>query len=212
MQPFHDVLLLLVVLTNFWVLGTTRLSSMIRAAATQGLILAALPVALYPNVSLHIVGLAIGTLLVKAVVLPHFLTRAIREATVRREIEPLIGFTASLILGAAAVALSFAVAPRLELPGTPSGVLIPVALSTVIIGLLVLTTRNKALTQVVGYLILENGIYVFGLSQAERVPFLVEVGVLLDVFAGVFIMGIVVFHINREFDSLDSARLTELRD
>jgi len=212
MQPFHDVLLLLVVLTNFWVLGTTRLSSMIRAAATQGLLLAALPIALYPHVSLHIVGLAIGTLLVKAIVLPHFLTRAIREATVRREIEPLIGFTASLILGAAAVALSFAVAPRLELPGTPSGVLIPVALSTVIIGLLVLTTRNKALTQVVGYLILENGIYVFGLSQAERVPFLVEVGVLLDVFAGVFIMGIVVFHINREFDSLDSARLTELRD
>jgi hydrogenase-4 component E len=98
------------------------------------------------------------------------------------------------------------------MPGTPSGVLIPVALSTVIIGLIVLTTRNKALTQVVGYLILENGIYVFGLSQAERVPFLVEVGVLLDVFAGVFIMGIVVFHINREFDSLDSARLTELRD
>jgi len=131
---------------------------------------------------------------------------------VRREIEPLIGFTASLILGAAAVALSFAITPRLELPDTPSGVLIPVALSTVIIGLLVLTTRNKALTQVVGYLILENGIYVFGLSQAERVPFLVEVGVLLDVFAGVFIMGIVVFHINREFDSLDSARLTELRD
>jgi hydrogenase-4 component E len=91
-------------------------------------------------------------------------------------------------------------------------VLIPVALSTVIIGLIVLTTRNKALTQVVGYLILENGIYVFGLSQAERVPFLVELGVLLDVFTGVFIMGIVVFHINRAFDSLDSARLTELKD
>jgi hydrogenase-4 component E len=212
MHPFHDVLLLLVVLTNFWVLGTTRLSSMIRAAAVQGLLLAALPVALYPRASLHIVGLAIGTLLVKAVVLPRYLTRAIREAAVRREIEPLIGFTASLILGAAAVALSFAIAPRLELPGMPSSVLIPVALSTVIIGLIVLTTRNKALTQVVGYLILENGIYVFGLSQAERVPFLVEVGVLLDVFAGVFIMGIVVFHINREFDSLDSARLTELRD
>jgi hydrogenase-4 component E len=82
----------------------------------------------------------------------------------------------------------------------------------VVIGLLVLTTRKKALTQVVGYLILENGIYVFGLSQVQRVPFLVEVGVLLDIFVGVFIMGIVVFHINREFDSLDSARLTELRD
>jgi len=212
MHPFHDVLLLLVVLSDFWVLGTTRLSSMIRAAAVQGLLLAALPAALYPHLSLHIVGLALGTLLVKAVVLPHFLTRAIREAAVRREIEPLIGSTASLILGAAAVALAFAIAPRFEPPGTPGGVLTPVALSTVIIGLIVLTTRNKALTQVVGYLILENGIYVFGLSQAERVPFLVEVGVLLDVFAGVFIMGIVVFHINREFDSLDSARLMEPQD
>jgi hydrogenase-4 component E len=212
MHPFHELILLLVVLTDFWVLGTTRLSSTIRATAVQGALLATLPLFLYSHLSVHIIGLAIGTLLVKAFVLPHFLTRAIREAAVRREIEPLIGFTASLMLGAAAVALSFAIAPRLELPGIRSVMLIPVALSTVIIGLIVLTTRNKAVTQVVGYLILENGIYAFGLSQAERVPFLVELGVLLDVFAGVFIMGIVVFHINREFDSLDSARLTELRD
>ena len=90
--------------------------------------------------------------------------------------------------------------------------LVPVAFSTLIIGLMVLTTRNKALTQVVGYLVLENGIFVFGLSQAERSPLLVEMGVLLDIFVGVFIMGIVVFHINREFDSLDSAQLTELKD
>jgi hydrogenase-4 component E len=65
---------------------------------------------------------------------------------------------------------------------------------------------------VVGYLMLENGIYLFGLPQIERVPFLIEAGVLLDVFVGVFIMGIVVFHINREFDSISAARLTELRD
>jgi hydrogenase-4 component E len=149
---------------------------------------------------------------VKALVIPYFLTRAIREAAVRREIEPLIGFTPSMLLGAAAVALAFSIAPRLQLPGVRSDMLVPVALATVVIGLIVLTTRSKAVTQVVGYLILENGIYVFGLSQVERVPFLVELGVLLDIFVGVFVMGIVVFHINREFDSLDSARLTELRD
>lgn len=141
-----------------------------------------------------------------------FLSRAIREASVRREIEPLIGFTASLCLGAVAVALSFGIAQRLPLPESTSTLVVPVALATVIVGLLVLTTRNKALTQVVGYLILENGIYVFGLSQVERVPFLVELGVLLDIFVGVFIMGIVVFHINREFDSLDSTRLSALRE
>jgi hydrogenase-4 component E len=212
MTEASDLLLLLVVLTDFWVLGTTRLSSMIRAAALQGALLSALPLALHPGLSLHILGLGVGTLIVKAIVLPTFLHRAIREASVRREVEPLIGFTASLCLGAVAVALSFGVAQRLPLPESQTALLVPVALSTVIVGLIVLTTRSKALTQVVGYLILENGIYVFGLSQAERVPFLVELGVLLDVFVGVFIMGIVVFHINREFDSLSSARLTELKD
>lgn len=212
MRPTHEILLLLVVLTNFWVLGATRLGATIRAMAIQGIVLAGLPLALYPHPGWHLVGIAIGTLAVKAFVLPLLLSRAIREAAVRREVEPLIGFTASLLLGAVVVALSFSVGPRLPLPDIQSSLLVPVALSTVIVGLIVLTTRRKASTQVVGYIVLENGIYVFGLSQAERVPFLVEVGVLLDIFAGVFIMGIVVFHINREFDSLDSARLTELRD
>jgi len=212
MSGLHELLLLCVVLTDFWVLGTTRLSSAIRATALQGALLAALPIALHPGWSLHILGLAGGTFLVKAVLLPTFLRWAIREAAVRREIEPLIGFSASLTLGAIAVALSFAIAGHIPMPESNSALLIPVALSTVIVGLLVLTTRNKALTQVVGYLVLENGIYVFGLSQAERVPFLVEVGVLLDIFVGIFIMGIVVFHINRAFDSLDSTRLSELKD
>jgi hydrogenase-4 component E len=212
MSGLHEVLLLCVVLTDFWVLGTTRLSSAIRATALQGALLAALPIALHPGWSLHILGLAGGTVLVKAVLLPTFLRWAIREAAVRREIEPLIGFSASLTLGTVAVALSFAIAGHIPMPESNSALLIPVALSTVIVGLLVLTTRNKALTQVVGYLVLENGIYVFGLSQAERVPFLVEVGVLLDIFVGIFIMGIVVFHINRAFDSLDSTRLSELKD
>lgn len=212
MTDLSDLLLLLVVLTDFWVLGTTRLSSTIRAAAIQGALLAALPIALHPAFSVHLIGLGLGTLIIKAIVLPGFLQRAIREASVRREVEPVIGFTASVCLGAIAVALSFAVAQRLPLPEEQTALLVPVALATVIVGLIVLTTRSKALTQVVGYLILENGIYVFGLSQAERVPFLVDVGVLLDVFVGVFIMGIVVFHINREFDSLSSARLTELKD
>ena len=212
MTSVHELLLLLVVLTDFWVLGTSRLSSAIRTTAIQGALLAALPVALYPHLSVHIVTLALGTFAVKAVVLPRLLARAIREAAVRREVEPLIGFNTSLALGAAAVALAFGMAPRLPLPGLHSEMLVPVALSTVMIGLILLTTRGKAITQVIGYLVVENGIYVFGLSQAQRVPFLVEVGVLLDVFAGVFVMGIVLFQINREFQSLDADQLSELRD
>jgi hydrogenase-4 component E len=212
MTSVHELLLLLVVLTDFWMLGTSRLSGAIRITALQGALLAALPVALYPHLSVHIVTLALGTFVVKAVVLPRLLGRAIREASVRREVEPLIGFNVSLALGAAAVALAFGMAPRLPLPGLHSEMLVPVALSTVMIGLVLLTTRGKAISQVIGYLVVENGIYVFGLSQAQRVPFLVEVGVLLDVFAGVFVMGIVLFQINREFQSLDADQLSELRD
>jgi hydrogenase-4 component E len=207
-----EFILLLVVLTDFAVLGTSRLSTCIRALAVQGFLLGLLPLLLAPQLSVHAAGLAIGTIAVKAVLLPWFLTWAIREAAVRREIEPSVGFIASLMLGALALILAFAIAVRLPLPEQDQALLVPVSLSTLIIGFIILTTRRKALTQVVGYLMLENGIYLFGLTQAESVPFLLEVGVLLDVFVAVFIMGIVVFHINREFDSLDSARLTELKD
>ncbi|MGH7459709.1 MAG: hydrogenase [Longimicrobiales bacterium] len=212
MQTTTELILLLVVLTDFAVLGTTRLSTCIRALAMQGFLLGLLPLALAPHLSVHAAALAVGTIGVKAVFLPWFLTWAIREAAVRREVEPRVGFTASLLLGARAVILAFAITVRLPLPARDQALLVPVSLSTLIIGFIILTTRRKALTQVVGYLMLENGIYLFGLTQAESVPFLLELGVLLDIFVGVFIMGIVVFHINREFDSLDSARLTELKD
>jgi hydrogenase-4 component E len=212
MHAVSQLILLLIVLSNFAVLGTTRLSTCIRALAAQGLLLGLLPLVFASQWSIHTVVLAAGTVAVKAVVLPWFLAWAIREASVRREIEPLVGFIASLLLGALAVALGFVIAARLPLPPAQDPLLVPVSLATVMIGFLVLTSRRKAVTQVVGYVMLENGIYLFGLTQAEKVPFLLELGVLLDVFVGVFIMGIVVFHINREFESLDSARLTELTD
>ncbi|MEK7402844.1 MAG: hydrogenase [Gemmatimonadota bacterium] len=214
MTRLAELLLLLVVLANFSVLATSRVSACIRAIAFQGLLLGALPLLLIPGWSTHTMVLAAGTALVKAGLLPWFLRWAIREASVRREVEPLIGYMASMLLGTAALAVAFAVAAVLPLP-LPLAVtplLVPVALVTVIIGLVVLITRSKAITQVVGYLMLENGIYLFGLTQSARVPFLVEIGVLLDVFVGVFVMGIVIFHINREFDSMSAANLRELRD
>jgi hydrogenase-4 component E len=212
MSSLAELALFLVVLTDFVVLATSRLSACIRAIAFQGFLLGALPLLIHPTWSLHTVALAAGTLAIKAVLLPWFLRWAIREAAVRREVEPLIGYMVSIILGAVALTIAFAVAAALPLHLLVADLLVPVALVTVMIGLIVLITRAKAITQVVGYLMLENGIYLFGLTQAQRVPFLLEVGVLLDVFVGVFIMGIVVFHINREFDSISAVRLTELRD
>jgi hydrogenase-4 component E len=211
MRSLAEVVLLFVVLTDFAVLGTSRLSACIRAIALQGLLLGSLPILVEGAWSVHAAALGLGTIAVKAALLPWFLRWAIREASVRREVEPLVGYMASLLLGALALGVAFGVAGRLPQSGDVS-LLIPVALVTVMIGLVVLITRSKAVSQVVGYLMLENGIYLFGLTQTRRVPFLLEAGVLLDVFVAVFVMGIVVFHINREFDSISAVNLTELRE
>ena len=216
MRALIEPILLAVALTNFAVLASSRLTACVRMLAVQGALLGLLSIAVERPVSFHSVALGAGTVVVKAIVLPWFLRWAMREAAVRREVEPAIGYMASLLLGAVVVGLSFAVAGRLpgiEIePGARMELLVPIALATLLSGLLVLVTRSKAITQVVGYLMLENGVYLFGLTLVERISFLVEVGVLLDVFVAVFIMGIVVFHINREFDSISAENLVELKE
>jgi hydrogenase-4 component E len=207
-----ELLLFAAVLANFAILGTARISTCVRAIATQGWLLGLLPLLLFPGWSWHRAALALGTVLIKGLVLPRFLLWAIREAAVRREVEPRVGYLASLLLGLAVLAVAFALAERWVLPVPGGSLIVAIAFATVVHGLFVLTARRKAVTQVVGYLMMENGIYLFGLTQAERVPFLVELGVLLDVFVGVFIMGIVVFHINREFDTIDASRLADLAE
>ena len=79
-------------------------------------------------------------------------------------------------------------------------------------GFILLTTRLKAISLVVGYLVLENGVFLFGLLLLEAMPFLVEIGVLLDLFVGIFIITIIIHHISREFSSLDTRRLTALKE
>ncbi|PJB83091.1 MAG: hydrogenase, partial [Acidobacteria bacterium CG_4_9_14_3_um_filter_49_7] len=90
--------------------------------------------------------------------------------------------------------------------------LLPSALFSLMTGLLIIVSRRKALTQVIGYLTMENGVYLFGAALAIEEPLLVEMGVLLDVFVAVFIMGITIYQINSEFDHIDTDRLSELKD
>lgn len=212
MQNLTELVLLLVVLTNFAVLGTTRLSTCIRTLAAQGVLLGVLALALAAQPSFHALALGVGTIAVKGIVLPWLLQRAIREAAIRREVEPIVGFTASLLLGAIAVALGFAIAERLPLEQVQQALLVPVSLATLLVGFIVMTTRRKAITQVVGYLILENGIFIMGLGLLDAMPFLVEVGVLLDLVVAIFVMAIIINHVSREFASTDAAELTSLKE
>ncbi|HEX7077111.1 MAG TPA: hydrogenase [Candidatus Eisenbacteria bacterium] len=213
MIPLSEAVLVLVLLVNFAVLAASRLTFTIRATAIQGVLLGILPLTIGDPWSGKSLLLSGGTLALKAIVLPNVLLWAMREAAVRREVEPSLGPIASVGAGVLSVGLAQALSRNLPpLDAALPRLLVTASIATVLSGFIVLMTRRKAMTQVVGYLMLENGVYLFGLILAGRVPLLVELGVLLDLLVGVFIMGLVVFHMNRELESLDSARLSELRD
>jgi hydrogenase-4 component E len=208
-----DPLLVLVLLLNFFVLGTSRLRAVITASALQGALLSVLVILVHGGLGFQSTAVAFAAMLIKGMLIPSLLHRAMRDAEIRREVEPLVGFIASLLLGAVATGAAVLFARVLPLaPEHVGSLLVPASLATVLTGFLVLCTRRKAITQVVGYLVLENGIFIMGLCLIEAMPFLVEVGVLLDLLVAVFVIGIIINHINREFSSLDTARLSALRE
>ena len=162
---------------------------------------------------MHVLVLVAGTVTIKGFVFPRLLKRAVREAGIRQEVEPFVGFASSLLLGT--LALPFAIwlssrLPRLEPAVAP--LLVPAAFHAILVGLLLIITRRKAVTQVLGYLALENGVFIFGVGLARQATLLVEMGILLDVFAAVFVMGIAIFHISREFDHIDTDQLSMLKE
>lgn len=207
-------MLVAVLLMNFLMLGTSRLRAAIQFAGIQGaLVGAALYIAHSETAGLRVLVLSVATVALKGFVIPAILLRAMRNVSIRREIEPFIGFTTSLILGALATGLSLVFSGSLPLLDEHrEALIVPASFATVLTGFLVLTTRRKAITQVVGYLTLENGIFVFGLTLVHAIPFLVEIGVLLDLFVAIFVMGIIMDHISREFSSLSTEHLTSLKE
>lgn len=194
-------------------LASSRLPTMIRTAALQGIIIGILPLLIEGEFRWLVALAAAGTIVVKGFVIPALLRRALRAANIDREIEPLIGFVPSLLLGAAAMVAAMAVAGALPLrPEHRATILLPGSFATVASGFLLLIGRTKAISQVCGYLVLENGIYLFGLLLIQAMPLIVEAGILLDLTVAIFVIGIVVDRIQREFDSLDTRKLNALRE
>jgi hydrogenase-4 component E len=208
-----DLLLIVALAVNFAALGISRIRAVISAVALQGVLLGLCPLLLHSDLGLRGIVLVAVTILLKGVLIPVFLVHAMREADIQHEDKPLVGSMSSLLLGAVGTGLAMMFSSTLPLAKDETNLLIvPASLSMVWTGFLMLTTRRKAIMQVLGYLLLENGIYLFGLLLLEAVPFLVEVGVLLDVFTGVFVLGIIVYHISREFASISTEHLTNLKE
>ena len=213
MNNTADIVMIFLVLTNLTLLGSSRLGACIRTVAVQGVVLGLLPLLLNDwRLELHLIMFSVAIITLKGIVFPWMLTRTLRDLKTQREVEPFIGYGISIVLGTIILMICMWLGSRLPLSGpATSPLIVPVVFFTIMSGLFLIVSRKKALTQVLGYLVLENGIYAFGVALVDQQPMLVELGILLDIFVAVFVMGIAIFHINREFDHIDTDKLSGLR-
>ncbi len=200
-------------LTCFALLGTSRIGACIRWLSFQGILFGLVPLIVHNDgLAMRAILLAGGNILLKGIAFPWLLLRLRARADYNREVQPFIGFVASILFGILALALSVWLAMEMK-PALKQAPLVMLnsSIFLIFVGLFLIISRRNALMQVIGYLVLENGIFVFGVVTVVGTPLLVELGVLLDAFVGVFVMGIAIYHINREFGSIDVDRLNALR-
>lgn len=214
MTTWVEGFLVILMLTNLWLLGSSRLLSCIAAVSVQGVLLGLLPLVIGIDVPVWRLILQAGISMgFKGIALPLLLLRAARSVDVRREVEPFVGYSASLLIGVVVLAVSLFIGLRLPIHGGDAPLLlVPAALFTALTGLFIIVSRKSAIVQALGYLAMESGIAAFGLALAEQEPLLIEMGTFLDAFVAIFVMGITIFHISREFDHIDADRLSSLKD
>jgi hydrogenase-4 component E len=208
------IICVFLVLSCLFLLGSSRLRVAIRVVAAQGLLLGLLPVVRaegHVQTAIWILGLS--SIVCKGLILPWLMNVCLRQSDTPREIQPFVGFGMSIICGIMLLGLSVWLTVRLEPSQTEaSPIVLTTALYLVLVGLFLMVTRRKAITQSLAYLVMENGVYAVGVSMSLEFPFIVELGILLDVFVGVFLMSNLLFHIDHEFDHLDVDKLTALSD
>jgi hydrogenase-4 component E len=213
MVDLINALLVIVLVLNLFALGNSRIQSVIRIVAAQGALLGVITLLMHRDLTVPVILSAVAAVLIKGIIIPAVMVRSLRAAEIKREVEPFIGFLPSIILGAVATASVLLFAHAFAVPdGRTPNLIIPASIATVLVGFIILVSRFKAISQVLGYLVLENGIYIFGMLLVEAIPLVVEMGMLLDLFVGVFVISIITNHINQAFSSMDTRRLVSLKE
>lgn len=209
-----NLLAALLLLVAFSMLSQRRILTLVNLFAWQGLILAvSTAIVAYSTGQHHLYYSALLTLLLKVLVLPWLLHRLIRKLEVKWDMETLINIPATMLVGIALVIFAFNLAaPISQLAEGVTRGLLGIALASVLLSLLMMLTRRKAIPQVVGFLAIENGLFFAATSATHGMPLVVELGVALDVLVATFIFGIFFFQIRETFDSLDISHMERLKD
>ncbi|MEO6143715.1 MAG: hypothetical protein ABIP19_07040 [Dermatophilaceae bacterium] len=202
-------------LTAVLIVWRRELRAIVRLLAWQGLFLAVIPIVEgihEHDAALIIVGVAV--LLLRAAVLPALLKRAVgTEEHERRESTPLVNTSASLLITAGLTVLAYAVTrPIIALDPTAATRAVPGAFAVILIAVFIMVSRRRALSQAVGFMMLDNGIAATAFLITAGVPLIVELGASLDVVFAVLVLGLLTGHMRRAFGGTDLDQLRELRD
>jgi hydrogenase-4 membrane subunit HyfE len=201
-------------LTSFAMISQRRIASLVELFAWQGGILSVSTAAMaYASSQPHLYVSAALSLALKVILLPWILQRLIRRLNVHWDTEPLLNIPATMLIGILLVVFAFALSqPIAALSASASRGTLGIALAVVMLSFLMMITRRKAVSQVVGFLAMENGLFFAAIAATHGMPMVVELGVALDVLVGTLILGVFFFQIREQFDSLDLRHLEKLKE
>ncbi len=208
-----DTLLSLVLLSVLFAFGTSRLPGLIKVVAFQGIVASIVPFFLGHDMNAGGVVFTFATLAIRGFIIPMSIYMAIKKVAIQREVQPILGYNASMMCGLGLIVIATAVSSRLNIPVVSDYLLLlPTAIALLVTGMFLMIARRNAIAMVIGYIMMENGIYLVGTTFSVRARHIVEFGILLDVLAGVMIMAIILQNIKQTFDDVDTALLRTLKE
>ncbi len=209
-----NFLIILFGVTMLYVSVTSRIEAYIKILSIQGLILFCMVLLDLGHMRIfNFTFLAIETLGFKTIIMPWFLITIVRRNGIYREVEPYISNFNSLFISSIIFSFGFFLAYWSNRTGSDVKPLyFGISISTIITGLFIIMSRKKIITHVLGYMMLENGIFLLSLSVAKEMPLIVNLGVLLDIFVGIFLLGLFANKIQTAFEEMHVDTLTQLKD
>lgn len=207
--------ILLFGLSMLYLATTSRIISHIRIIIAQGILLFLICCLAHTEHTgfLNFAFLTFETLIVKSIIIPMFLFRVLKSTNANRDFAPNVPHFYCLVIASVILLAGFLISNYwISSVKMISPIYFGVSVATIIISLWLITIKHKILSNVVEFITMENGIFLLSLSVSKEMPMLVNLGVLLDIFIAVYILGLFVNVINKEFKDLDVSNLSDLKD
>lgn len=206
------VLLIVFIITLFYMAIANRMMTYINVLAFQGVLLFFVVFLQLSEIGvLNLTLILLETIVFKSLAVPIFLSYLLKRNNITREAEPFLPNFVSLVITTSIVVVNILIATMIEDPNLDK-IFFVVALSTLFFGLYIIATRRKIITHVMGYMVIENGVFVLSLAIGNEMPILVNLGIMLDIFASVLILGIFMNKIGDVFKDVDVDQLSNLKD